>query len=171
MNLGVDDVVTLRRKGSFVNFPPFLIPRLPFFLRRPVADGFLPEAELAELGAETVHLRAVRMILGEEAFFEEQELVLGTGGVVDDRNKEALEVDLDAGEQLGERGFLEVPVIVEGELARVEVDFDEVGFARVAVEPSDSASKNASSPRTTPPSSRSPQPCQPMSSRKTSNSR
>lgn len=81
---------------------PFLIPCLPFFLRWAVADGFLAEAELAELGAEAVHFRAVRVVLGEEAFFEKQELVFGSGGVVDDGDEEPLEVDLDAGEQLGE---------------------------------------------------------------------
>ena len=78
-----------------------MIPLLPLFLRRPVADGFLAKAELAQLGAEAVHLRAVRVILGEEAFFEKQELVLGTGSMVDDGDKETPEVDLDPGEQLG----------------------------------------------------------------------
>ena len=60
------------------------------------------------------------MVLGEEAFFEEQKLVLGAGGVVDDGDEGALEIDFDAGEQLGERGFLEEvliehPVGIRGE--------------------------------------------------------
>jgi hypothetical protein len=100
VNRGGDDGVTLRRKGSFVNFPPFLIPRIPFFLRWPVTDGFLAQAELAELGAEAVHLRAVRVVFGEEAFFEKQKLMLTTDRVVDNGDEKALEVDLDAGEQL-----------------------------------------------------------------------
>ena len=74
---------------------------LPFLLRRPVADGLLSESELAEFRAEAIHFRAVRVILGEEAFLEEQDLVLGSGGVVDDGDEEALEVDLNAGAQLG----------------------------------------------------------------------
>ena len=41
------------------------------------------------------------MLLGEEALLEGQERVSGTGGVVDDGDEEVLEVDLDAGEQLG----------------------------------------------------------------------
>ena len=73
------------------------------------------------------------MILGEKAFLEKQELVLGAGAVVDDGDEEALEIDLDAGEQLGERGFLEVAVVVEGELAGMQVDLDEVGLAGFAV--------------------------------------
>ena len=81
---------------------PFAIPLLPLFLpfllRRAVADGFLAQAELAELGAEAVHLWAVRVILGEEALFEKQELVLGAGGVVDDGDEEPPEFDLDPGE-------------------------------------------------------------------------
>ena len=44
------------------------------------------------------------MILGEEAFLEEQKLVFGTIGVIDYSDEEALEIDLDTGEQLGERG-------------------------------------------------------------------
>lgn len=65
------------------------------------------------------------MILGEESFLEEQELVLGAGRVVDDSDEQSLEVDFDAGEQLRERRFVEVPVVVEGELARMEMDLDE----------------------------------------------
>ena len=76
----------------------FSIPRLPLFLRRPVADGFLAQAEFAELGAEAVHFRAVRVILGEEAFLEKQELVFSTIGMVDDRDEEPSEIDLDPGE-------------------------------------------------------------------------
>jgi hypothetical protein len=74
------------------------------------------------------------VVFGEEAFFEEEELVLGSRGVVDDGDEEPLEVALDAGEQLGERGFVEVPVVVEGELAGMQVDLDEVGLAGIAVE-------------------------------------
>jgi hypothetical protein len=59
------------------------------------------------------------MILGEKALLEKQELVLGTGSVVDHGNKEALEVDLNVSKQLGEWVFVEVPVVVEGELAGV----------------------------------------------------
>ncbi len=70
---------------------------LPLFLRWPVADGFLAEAEFAKLVAEAVHFRAVRVVFCEETFFEEQELVLGAIGVVDDGDEEPLEVDLDAG--------------------------------------------------------------------------
>jgi len=113
---------------------PLAIPLLPIFLRRPVADGFFAEAEVANLGAEAVHPCSFRVILGEEAFFEKQKLVFGSGGVVDDGDEEALEVDLDAREQLGERGFVEVPVVVEGELSRMQVDLDEVGLARIAVD-------------------------------------
>ncbi|MCX6880210.1 MAG: hypothetical protein NTW21_41360 [Verrucomicrobia bacterium] len=65
-----------------------MAPRFPLFLRRSVADGFLAEVEFAELGAETVHLAAVRVVLGEEALLEKQELVLGTGAVVDDGDEE-----------------------------------------------------------------------------------
>ena len=86
---------------------------------RPIADGFLAEAEFAELGAEAVHLRAVRVVLGEKALFEKQELVFWIGAVVDDGDEKAFEVDLDAGEKLGERVFFEVAVVVEGELAGV----------------------------------------------------
>ncbi len=64
------------------------------------------------------------MVFGEEAFFEKQKLMLTTVGVVDDGDEEPLEVDLDAGEQLGERGFIEVAVVVEGELAGVQMDLD-----------------------------------------------
>ena len=53
------------------------------------------------------------MVFGQEAFLEKQELVLWAGGVVDDGNEKALEVDLDAGEQLGERCFVEVLVVME----------------------------------------------------------
>lgn len=109
-------------------------PGIPNFLRRPVSDGFLSEAEFAEPGAEAVHLRAFRVILGKEAFLEEQELMFRSGGVVDDGDDEALEVDLDAGEQLGERGFFKVPVVVEGELAGMQVDLDEVALAWIAIE-------------------------------------
>ncbi len=91
--------------------------RLPLFLRRSVADGFLAQAEFAELGAVAVHFCPFRVVLGQEAFPEEQELVLVAGGVVDDGDEEAFEIDLDAGEQLGERFLFEVPVVVEGELA------------------------------------------------------
>ncbi len=62
------------------------------------------------------------MVFGEEALFEKQKLMLTTVGVVDDGDEESLEVDLDAGEQLGERGFIEVAVVVEGELGGVQVD-------------------------------------------------
>jgi hypothetical protein len=44
---------------------PFAIPLLPLFLRRPVTDGFLAEAELAEFDAEAVHFRAVREITSD----------------------------------------------------------------------------------------------------------
>lgn len=44
---------------------------LPLLLRWPVADGILAQAEFAERGAEPIHLRAVRVILGEEALLEE----------------------------------------------------------------------------------------------------
>jgi hypothetical protein len=64
------------------------------------------------------------VVFGEEAFFEKQKLMLTTVGVVDDGDEEPLEVDLDAGEQLGERGFIEVAVVVEGELAGVQMDLD-----------------------------------------------
>jgi hypothetical protein len=61
------------------------------------------------------------VLLGEEAFFEEEELVFGSVRVVDDRNEEAAEVDLDAGKELGERVFFEVAVVVRGEgVARLE---------------------------------------------------
>ena len=33
---------------------------------------------------QSVHFRAVRVVLGEETFFEKQELVFGSGRVVDD---------------------------------------------------------------------------------------
>jgi hypothetical protein len=42
------------------------------------------------------------VVLGEKAFFEKQELMLGAGGVVDNGDEEAAEVDFDAGEELGE---------------------------------------------------------------------
>jgi hypothetical protein len=64
------------------------------------------------------------MVLGEEAFFEKQKLMLTTVGVVDDGDEESPEIKLDPGEKLGERGFIEVAVVVEGELARVQVDLD-----------------------------------------------
>ena len=32
-------------------FLPFLIPQLPLFFGRPIADGFFAKAEFAELGA------------------------------------------------------------------------------------------------------------------------
>jgi hypothetical protein len=57
------------------------------------------------------------VVLGEEAFFEKQELMLGAGSVIDDRDKEPPEVDLDPGEQLGKRCGLEVAVVMEGEFA------------------------------------------------------
>jgi hypothetical protein len=77
------------------------------FLRRPESDGFLAEAEFAELRAETLHFHAIRVVLGEEAFLEKQELVLGSVGVIDDSDEEPFEVDLDAGEKFGERGAFE----------------------------------------------------------------
>ncbi len=113
---------------------PLAVPLLPLFLRGPIPDGFLAQAELAELGAEAVHFRAVRVVFGEEAFFEKQELVLSTVGMVDDGDEETLEVDLDAGEQFGKRGFFEVAVVVEGEFAGIQMDLDEVGLAGIAVE-------------------------------------
>jgi len=57
------------------------------------------------------------VVLGEEALFQEKQLVIRAGGVIDDGDEEALEIDLDAGEQLGEWGVVEVLVVVEGELA------------------------------------------------------
>lgn len=75
----------------------------PFFLRWPITDGFLPKTEFVELDTEAVHLQAVRVVPREKTFFEKQELVFGSSGVVDDGNKEALEVDLDPSEQLGQR--------------------------------------------------------------------
>jgi hypothetical protein len=39
-----------------------------------IADGFLAEAEFAEFCADAVHLRPLRVILGEEAFLQEEEL-------------------------------------------------------------------------------------------------
>lgn len=73
------------------------------------------------------------MVLGEEAFLEKQELVFRTGGVVDDGDEKALEIDLDAGEQLGKRGCVEVAVVVEGEFPRMQVDLDEVGLAGITI--------------------------------------
>ncbi len=64
------------------------------------------------------------MVFGEEAFFVSQKLMLPTVGVVDDGDEESPEINLDPGEKLGERGFIEVAVVVEGELARVQVDLD-----------------------------------------------
>ena len=75
------------------------------------------------------------MILGEEALLEEQKLMFGAGGVVDDTDKKAFEVDLDAGEQLGKWCRVKVPVVVKRELPRMEVDFDEIRIARIAIEP------------------------------------
>ena len=77
-------------------FLPLAIPLLTLFLRRSVTAGFLAQAKFTELGAEAVHFRAVRVILGEEAFFKKQELMLSTIGMVDDRDEEPPEVDLDA---------------------------------------------------------------------------
>jgi hypothetical protein len=57
-----------------------------------------------------------------EAFFEEEELVFRAGAVVDDGDEEAVEVDFDAGEELWEWVFFEVAIVVEGELAGVEMD-------------------------------------------------
>ena len=74
------------------------IPGLPFLLCRAVADGFLAEAEFAEFRRKARHLGAIVVVLGEEALFEEKQLVLGPSGVVDDGDKEPLEVDFDAGE-------------------------------------------------------------------------
>lgn len=93
----------------------------PLFLGRSIDDGFFVEAEFSELRGEIVHFRAVRVVLGEEAFFEEQELVLRAGGVVDEGDEEALEIDFDAGEQLGQRGLFKVAVVVKGELAGVDI--------------------------------------------------
>ena len=78
---------------------------LPRFFCRAKDDGFLAEAEFAELGAEAVHLRSIRLVLGEGAFLEEQQLVFGAGAVVDDGDEEAAEVDFDAGEEFRERRF------------------------------------------------------------------
>jgi hypothetical protein len=41
------------------------------------------------------------MVLGEEAFFEKQKLMLTTVGVVDDGDEESPEINLDPGEKLG----------------------------------------------------------------------
>jgi hypothetical protein len=68
------------------------------------------------------------VVLGEEAFFEKQELMLSTVGVVDDRDEEPPEIDLDSGEELRQRCGVKVFVVVERELAGVQVDLDEVGL-------------------------------------------
>ena len=122
--MGVQDCGQIRSLPSW----------LPLLLRGAVADSFLTEAHLAELIRKALHLRAIRVVFSEEAFFEKKELMLGAGGVVDDGDEEPLEVDFDAGEQLGEWRFFEVLVVVEGEFAGIQVDFDKIGFARVAVE-------------------------------------
>ena len=59
-----------------------LEPCLPFFLGRPVSDGIFVEFHFAEFGAEVDHFGAVRVIVGEEPFFEKQELMFWSGGVV-----------------------------------------------------------------------------------------
>jgi hypothetical protein len=74
------------------------------------------------------------VVLGEETFFEKQELVFRSGGVIDHGDEEPLEVDLDPGEQLGEWSGVELAVVVEGELAGMEVDFDQVRLAGISVE-------------------------------------
>ena len=112
---------------------PLAIPLLPLFLRRPIADAFLTETEFPELRRKALHFHAIRVILGEEAFFEKQELVFGAGAVVDDGDEEPPEINLDPCEQLGERRGVEFPVVMEGELARVKMDLDEVGLAGIAI--------------------------------------
>jgi hypothetical protein len=77
---------------------------LPLFLGRSIADGFLMKPEFSELGSEAIHFLTLRVVFGQESLFEKQELVLRSVGVVDDGDEEPLEVDLDAGEQLWQRG-------------------------------------------------------------------
>lgn len=72
---------------------PILIPCLPLFLRRPVADSFLMKPEFSKFGVESVHFLTRRVVFGQESLFEKQELVLRSVGVVDDGDEEPLEVD------------------------------------------------------------------------------
>ena len=64
-------------------FLPISIPRLPLLLSGAVADGLLTETEFPELGAQAIHFRPIRVVLGEEAFCEKQELVFGFGEIED----------------------------------------------------------------------------------------
>lgn len=94
-----------RERRHLSIYLPILIPAFPLFVRRPVADGLLADAEFAELGAVEVHFQTRRVVFGQESLLEKQELLLCSIGVVDDGDEEPLEVDFDAGEQLWQRGY------------------------------------------------------------------
>lgn len=69
---------------------------------------------MAELRGEAVHLSPLRVVGGEEALLEEEQLPLRAGGIFEDGDEAALEVDLDAEGQLGQGLAFEVVVVCEG---------------------------------------------------------
>lgn len=59
---------------------------------------------------------------------------MGRHAVIEDVSGESAQIDLDAPEERGERVVDEAFIVLEGDFARVLVDFDDIGVVRVAVD-------------------------------------
>ena len=77
--------------------------------------------------------QALRVIWANETLFEAEELLVRGLAVVEDIGGLTPEVDFDAPEQERKGIFKKAFVILEGHLAGVLVNFDDVGFIRVAI--------------------------------------
>ena len=99
-----------------------------------VAGGFWGDIQAAQAVGEPVAGEALRMIRAEEPLLEAEELLVGRLAVIEDIGGLTAKVDLDAPEHERKRILKKAVVILEGDLAGVFVDFDDVSFVWVSVD-------------------------------------